>query len=315
MISRLAPPRKHNGLQTIVDNWKEPDANGPFKYDYTADFSRDIIPKNCHSHNDYWRHVPLYAALAAGCTSVEADIWLTPDQELLVGHALSATIKYRTLNNLYLEPLTTILTNRNVSIASTSDKEIGLFDSDPNISTILLIDMKTDGPAIWPILRAQLQPLRAKNWLTYYDGETLHQGPLTIVGTGQTPFDLIQQNNTNRYIFYDAPLVSISQPQFNTTNSYYASADFKALMPLVWLGHFTMKQEERFKDQIAAAEAKGLKSRYYGTPGWPIGLRDGVWEKLTDWGVGMLNVDDLGSAAGWNWGVCVVAGFVLCGNS
>ena len=41
--------------------------------------------KNIHSHNDYWRDVPLYSALANGVRSIEADVWLNPkDQKLYV---------------------------------------------------------------------------------------------------------------------------------------------------------------------------------------------------------------------------------------
>jgi hypothetical protein len=83
----------------------------------------------------------------------------------------------------------------------------------------------------------------------------------------------------------------------------------------LWLGSITSKQEKTLKQQIQAAEDKGLKSRYWGTPAWPISVRDSVWVKLMELGVGMLNVDDLVSATRWNWGLCVVAGIVLCGNS
>jgi hypothetical protein len=315
LITRLAPPSGHSGLDHIVSIWKEPDTSGAFKYEWKDDFSRDIVTKNCHSHNDYWRHVPLYAALAAGCTSIEADVWLTEDDELLVSHSWSSTRAVRTLHTLYLDPLANILEQRNVSTASTSNKETGVFDTDPNTSTILLIDFKSDGHKIWPVLQTQLQKFRDNNWLTYYDGTTLYQGPLTIVGSGNTPFELVQQNSTNRFIFYDAPLQSVSQPQYNTTNSYYASANLKAAMGGLWLGTFSWKQENNVKQQIQAAAQKGLKSRYWDTPAWPIGMRDRVWAKLMEFGVGVLNVDDLVSATRWNWGFCVVAGIALCGKT
>jgi glycerophosphoryl diester phosphodiesterase len=289
--------------------------NGAFKYDWRDDFSRDIVPKNCHSHNDYWRRVPLYQALAAGCTSIEADVWLTDDNELLVGHSWSSTKSTRTLRTLFLDPLANIFEHRNVSVASTSNKETGMFDTDPNTSTILLIDFKSDGHKIWPVLQSQLQAFRDKNWLTYYDGKTLYKGPLTIVGTGQTPFELVQQNSTNRYIFYDAPLRSISEPQYNSTNSYYASSHLKSAIGGTWSGKFSAKQESTLKQQIQAAEDKGLKSRYWDTPAWPISMRDNVWAKLMDLGVGVLNVDDVVSATRWNWGFCVVAGIALCGKT
>jgi glycerophosphoryl diester phosphodiesterase len=314
LIARLAPKPNHSGLEHIVGKWAEPDANGAFKYEWREDFSRDIVPKNCHSHNDYWRRVPLYAALAAGCTSIEADVWLAEDNELLVGHSRASTTTTRTLRTLYLDPLANIFEHRNVSTASTSDRETGVFDAEPNTSTILLIDFKSDGHKIWPVLQAQLKAFRDKNWLTYYDGTALHQGPLTVVGTGSTPFELVQQNSTDRYIFYDAPLRTISEPQYNSTNSYYASTNLKAAIGRMWLGHFSSKQESTLKQQIQAAEDKGLKSRYWDTPAWPISVRNNVWAKLMQFGVGVLNVDDLIGATRWDWDFCVVAGIALCGK-
>ncbi|KAF1365371.1 hypothetical protein EJ07DRAFT_96614 [Lizonia empirigonia] len=314
LIRRLAPPSDHSGLQDIVEHWKEPDGNGAYQFEWRDDFSRGVVPKNCHSHNDYWRRVPLYNALAVGCVSVEADIWLTDDRELLVSHSWWSTTKYRTLRSLYLDPLTNILDKRNVTVASEDAKEIGVFETDPAVSTILLIDFKSNGHETWPILLEQLQALRDRDWLTYYDGEVLHQGPLTIVGTGNTPFDLVQQNSSNRIIFFDAPLLSISDEQYNTANSYYASVEMKKAIGHLWLNNLSAKQVNKLTEQIHAAEAKGLKSRYWGEPRWPISLRDKVWFKLTELGVGMLNVDDLVSATRWNWNWCVVGGLALCGN-
>ncbi|KAF1947712.1 hypothetical protein EJ02DRAFT_2801 [Clathrospora elynae] len=315
LIRRLAPPSGHSGLQHIVQTWREPDSDGAFKFDWRDDFSRDIVPKSCHSHNDYWRAVPLYAALAAGCVSFEADIWLTDDEELLVGHSWRSTKPERTLRTLYLDPLTNIFESRNVSVASSLEKETGVFDADPNNSTILLIDFKSDGADTWPVLLSQLSTFREKNWLTYYDGEKLNQGPLTIVGTGNAPFDLIQQNSTDRYIFFDAPLLSVSEEQYDPTNSYYASTNLKAAVGKMWFGHMSDEQVDTVKEQVKKAEEKGLKSRYWDTPAWPIATRDAVWRRLVESGVGMLNVDDLVGATRWNWGWCVVAGIALCGNS
>lgn len=314
LLRRLAPSLRQNGLQHIVDTWEEPNAGVAFQYEWRDDFSRDIVPKNCHSHNDYWRAVPLYAALAVGCTSIEADIWLTEDDELLVSHSWESTTKDRTIKSLYLDPLANILEQRNATTADSQDKKTGIFDMDPTTTTVLLIDFKSDGAATWPVLLSQLAPLREKNWLTYYDGETLHQGPLTIVGTGNTPFNLIQAAATDRYIFFDAPLLSVSN-DYNTTNSYYASSALSSAVGKVWFATMSSGQIERVKEQVEAADAKGLKSRYWGTPSWPIGRRDEAWKVLMGAGVGVLNVDDLVSATMWNWGWCVVAGIALCGNS
>ncbi|ORY14297.1 hypothetical protein BCR34DRAFT_479650 [Clohesyomyces aquaticus] len=314
LVHRLNPPRVSSGLQHIVDEWKEPTSSGAYTFEWREDFSRDIVPKNCHSHNDYWRRVPTYEALAAGCISIEADIW-QDYSELLVSHSWRATNKERTLRSLYLDPLTNIFTNRNVSKASTEDKEVGVFDADPNVSVILLIDIKNEGHSVWPILLSQLQPLHDKGWLTYFDGTKLVKGPLTVVGTGNTPFELVQANNTNRFVFYDAPLDDISNDKYTTENSYYASIAINKAIGRIWFNTLTSSQVDTLKRQIKAAANKNLVSRYWDTPSWPISLRDKVWFTLTDNDVGMLNVDDLISATRWNWNWCKIAGLTLCGNS
>jgi hypothetical protein len=128
------------------------------------------------------------------------------------------------LNTFYLKPLSRIFDKRDISQASLKDKEIGMFNADSNVSIVLSIDFKSDGHAIWPALFAQLQPLRDKNWLTYYDGEVMYRGPHTIVGTGNTPMELVQSIPTERFVFFDAPLTSISDATYNYTNPCHASA-------------------------------------------------------------------------------------------
>lgn len=60
-----------NVLQNILLNTDKSD-----KYHYPTDFTREIVPKPIHSHNDYWRDVPFYTGLSYGAISTEADVWL-----------------------------------------------------------------------------------------------------------------------------------------------------------------------------------------------------------------------------------------------
>lgn len=257
----------------------------------------------------------MYESLAAGCVGIEADIWLMEDGELRVSHTRRSIKEERTLRNLYLDPLANILTNRNVSVASTEEKEMGIFDADPNASVTLLIEFKSDAHKAWPVLLEQLQPLREKGWLTYFDGTNLVKGPLTIVATGKAPFELVQANNSNRFVFFDAPLQDISNPKYTSENSYYASAKLSKAVGIVWFNSLSSAQMDTMKSQITAASDKGLLSRYYSTPSWPISLRNKVWFALSENEVGMLNVDDLDGATRWDWNWCVVAGLSLCGNN
>ena len=72
-----------------------------------------FYPYNANAHNDYWHRVPLYKGLAAGCTSTEADIWVTNytdgSHDPLVGHSSKVLTPARTLRSLYLDPLREIL--------------------------------------------------------------------------------------------------------------------------------------------------------------------------------------------------------------
>lgn len=43
---------------------------------HPADWSRDVLPIPVHSHNDYWRDVPILHALSLGVRSVESDVSL-----------------------------------------------------------------------------------------------------------------------------------------------------------------------------------------------------------------------------------------------
>jgi hypothetical protein len=312
LITRLSPPTPRSGLQRIASGWREPDSRGPYTFPWPEDFSRDITPVNCHSHNDYWRAVPLYDALAAGCVSIEADVWLQGNGELLVGHSKSALNPFRTLRSLYLDPLANILIHRGVSKTSGSSLKTGVFEKDANSSITLLIDIKTDGHETWLAVLSQLEPMYKSGWLTHFDGKKVVRGPLTVVGTGNTPFDDLIANSTDRYIFFDAPLLDIANASYTTENSYYASTALKPAIGRLWFNTISGKQVDTLKTQIKAAADKGLMSRYWDTPSWPISLRQKVWTTLTDNGVSMLNVDDLVSATRWNWNWCVIAGLPLC---
>lgn len=296
-----------------------------------------VIPIACHSHNDYWRRVPLFSALAAGCTSVEADIWLDGD-ELRVGHTMRTVLPNQSLRSLYIDPLLEILDQhnpaRNISSGETRSlieaddfSPVGIFVTEPDQPLILLIDFKASPELLWPILMKHLQPLRQKGYLTHFNGTTLIQRPITVVATGSAPFHRIQASNTYRDIFYDAPLDKlvpipselkpepepesksetshISDPNsdspYTKYNSYYASVDFHASIGSLPLGRLSQDQLAKIRAQIAAAHDRGLKVRYWGTPGWPVGLRDYVWRVLVREGVDMLNVDDLRAASRVDW--------------
>lgn len=70
--------------ENFMPDWGKPGAHGDGMAKYPTDATRDIIPIPCHSHNDYWRRIPVFDAIHWGCTSIEADVWLF-DDDLFVG--------------------------------------------------------------------------------------------------------------------------------------------------------------------------------------------------------------------------------------
>ena len=199
-----------DGVHRIVESWGRPGHIGAGLSSWPTDFSRDIIPMPCHSHNDYWRRVPLFSAIEVGCIGVEADVWLF-DEELFVGHSVASLTPNRTLDSLYINPLLEILSKQNPKstlLPEETSQPHGVFDTDPEQTLILLIDFKTSGSALWPHVQMALQPLREKNYLTRSNGTNITRGPITVVGTGNTPFDLVNSEEANPHhdVFFDAPL-------------------------------------------------------------------------------------------------------------
>ncbi|KAL8754869.1 MAG: hypothetical protein Q9199_004032 [Rusavskia elegans] len=310
-----------NDIQRLITSWGKPGTPTEARSHYPTEFSRGIIPIPCHSHNDYERQVPLYDALQAGCISVEADVWLR-DDNLLVGHTQNSLTAARTLQSLYLEPLLSILTRQNApeKTSETSSGQTsfpfaanvsGIFETNTSISLTLLLDIKTDGQATLPVIERQLEPLRTKGWLTHTSDSTLIPGPITITGSGNTPFELIQMEKGNRDIFFDAPLAqfwgedidasSTNRTVFNPQNSLYASAPFSEIIGKPWHGVLRPAQVDLIRAHVQAAAAQGLKVRYWDTPAWPVKLREHVWDVLVKEGVGVLNVDDLEAVKSRKW--------------
>ncbi|GME44645.1 hypothetical protein GTA08_BOTSDO04387 [Neofusicoccum parvum] len=349
ILINLGPAFYNDEVYDIRSRLSGPSHEDAGLLNYPTDFTRDIQPHPCHSHNDYWRRIPLFEAISYGCVGVEADVWLFPDSsnelELYVGHNTASLTPKRTFRNLYVDPIVEILDHANspatlvVSHEAAPARPNGVWDADPAQTLVLLVDFKNDGEKLWPVVQWQLESLRSRGYLTYWNGTEVVEGPVTVVATGSAPFDLLTANTTYRDIFFDAPLamlfeepepipgIDVSQQKlplptaatsgqgttglppgttadsFNSSNSYYASVSFpKAVGRGHWLrGQPTAHQLHLLRGQIQGAKKRGLKPRYWGTPNWPIALRNNMWEVLVEEGVDFLNVDDLQAATSWDW--------------
>ena len=263
--------------------------------DLTAELVRSTIPIPCHSHNDYWRKVPVFSALHVGCIGIEADVWLA-DDDLYVGHIQSSLRPNRTFSKLYIEPLTRIIEAQNGPNDPLSSSSRGVYDMDSSQTLVLLIDLKTGAKETWPYVMKQLEPLRKKGWLSFVEDGTVTHRAVTVVATGNSEFGMVSQNATYRDVFFDAPLEALEASPYDSTNSYYTSVSFKQTVGLVRFGRLSDGQVGTIRKQVAQAHSLGLKARYWGLPAWPISVRNHVWEVLQREGVDILNVDDLKGA-------------------
>lgn len=167
---------------------------------------------------------------------MEADIWRFED-ELLVGHDGSQLNWNSTLSSMYLDPLKRLLDGRNRPSQFTDGSIYGVFETDPDQTLVLLVDFKQPDEEAFNLLKQQLQPLRDADYLSHWDGEAMNLKPITVVCSGDAPFERIAEASGHRDIFYDAPLHNVSLSVHNVSNSYYASTNFRASVGQVWLGH------------------------------------------------------------------------------
>ncbi|KAF2685300.1 hypothetical protein K458DRAFT_301055 [Lentithecium fluviatile CBS 122367] len=288
-------PDVSSTLQNVLKN-----TDGSNKYTYPTDFTRGILPKPFHSHNDYWRDVPFYSGLSYGAVSTEADVWLI-NGTLYVGHERSALTAERTLESLYINPILDTLHRQNPTTDFAPSSTLnGVFDTASTQTLYLFIDLKTDGPTTWPAVLSALEPLRKEGYLSSYDGTAFTSRPVTVIGTGNTPLWLVQAA-VPRDAFYDAPLALLNSTYTNVTanDAPIASTDFAASLGEVRKPELNETQLATLRAQIKTASDKGIKARYWNQPQFPIGVRNAVWRGLWEEGVGLLNVDDLEGAAGF----------------
>ncbi|KAB8343213.1 hypothetical protein FH972_022803 [Carpinus fangiana] len=292
-------------------------------------FPGSVQPLDCHSHNDNERRLPLFEALHYGCTSIEADVWLLEqDESLLVGHSRHSLHQRRNLASMYIRPIEHMLDQRN---PAGSTPVSGVFDLEPQRSLVLLVDLKSDGYKALPILEQQLAPLRSKGYLTHYNGRWVVDGLVTVVVTGNAPFDLVTADDSYRDVFFDAPLAliwedhnkdNVAEPKeihatpleqeqskgqgltglegitnasvFTPINSYYASVSYKQALNRNFPPIFppSASQVEMMRQMVEAAQSQGLKVRFWSAPNWPPRLRNTFWAIATLLGVDMIGVDD-----------------------
>jgi len=224
-----------------------------------------------------------------------------------VGHELSALTTERTFQSLYIDPILDTVKRQNptTQFVDGSQTKNGVFDTDGGQTLYLWIDLKTDGPSTWSAVLDALAPLNDVGYLTTTDGKSISSGPVTAIGTGNTPMSYFIPNDpatssNPRFAFYDAQLSTLNSSAGTNITSLItpiASTQFSAQFGQVLTEGLDSSQLALLRSQIGYAKSKDIGARYWDSPNWPIGTRNAMWRTLLEEGVALLNVDDLEGAA------------------
>lgn len=228
---------------------------------------------NAHAHNDYWHERPLHDALSYGFTSVEADIFLK-DKKLLVGHEESELSSDRTLEEMYLKPISKLVFENNGSVY---EKPCRFF---------LMIDLKTERQATYAELRILLKEY--SHMLTTWDANGVSHGPVTIVITSAEPIVKLVTSG-KRYASIDGRISDLKSDHLISPYQMPLISD-KWSKHFKWNGDgpFPAVEKNKLVDIASECHRQGRLLRF-----WAIPENESVWEELLAAGVDLINADDL----------------------
>ena len=249
-----------------------------FSIPFSEKSSAKIFINNAHSHNDYLNKRPLFDALENNFKSIEVDVFLLKSN-LYVGHNWLQLRKNKTIEKLYLDPLWNIF-NENKGFIYQNKTPL-----------YLLVDIKTGADPTHNILKIILK--KYKPMLTRVVSDSLIQGSVTIILSGNKPALEDFKYNIDRFVFLDGRFSNISK---NISN---------LLMPIIsidWSDHFQwngvgiMPKKELIllSDIINKIHLEKKKLRFWASPDNKNG-----WIILENAGVDLINTDKINEFSGY----------------
>lgn len=223
---------------------------------------------NAHSHNDYEKPFPFYAAYEEGLGSMEADLHLINDT-LWVAHDSARTGIDPTFEVLYLQPL---------------DKEVARNNGFPYIDHTqklqLLIDLKT---AAIPTLDKVVAALRKYPSLT-------NNPAIRFVISGNRPDPATWQQYPS-FIWFDGNMDQ-AYPAAALEKIALMSAGFTKYSTWNGKGRLVAQEQDTLQKLIAGAHALGKPVRFWATPD-----NTNAWYHLMKLNVDYLNTDRIAELA------------------
>ncbi|GAB3265690.1 hypothetical protein GCM10027347_33610 [Larkinella harenae] len=228
---------------------------------------------NAHAHNDYEQSRPLWDALDHGFTSVEADVYAKGDS-LYVSHNRPAFWNAeRTLEQLYLRPLTERIRQNG-----------GKVYPNYNGPVYLMIDFKTGADSTYKALENVLQ--RYRSILTTCRGNRCQPGAVTVFISGNRPIETLKKSRQRLAGLDGRPTdlgKGFSRDLMPVVSDSYGNQ-------LSWRGQGPMPDEQfqKLRQLVQRVHAEGKKLRLWACPEDPA-----VWAKLREAGADFLSTDQL----------------------
>ena len=245
-----------------------------------------------HAHNDYEHERPLLDALDHGFTSVEADVYLV-DGELLVAHDPEDLDPSRTLQSLYLDPL-----------SDRVDQYGGVYPRWRKHEFQLLVDIKNTGEATYAELHEVLSDDAYRPMFTKLKRDRVRSRAVTVVVSGDRPREVMEAQK-KRFAFYDGRIANPDDlgPGDDATIVPLVSDNWTVLFDWVGVGPMPEEERARLQEIVATSHAAGQRVRFWATPDLPSPERDAIWTELVAADVDHINTDDLAGLAEFLTGV------------
>lgn len=220
--------------------------------------------QNAHSHNDYKQKNPFYLAYKCGFGSMEADVFNLPEG-LLVGHDRNELTVKRTLENLYLKPLSLMIKKNNGYPYKDSLKVLQLLielksypDSELSVIDHLL--------AIYPEIRDNKK--------------------VVITFTGMIPSDSVMER-CPAYMHFDGDMHH-SYSSLAERKIWMFSDDFSHYTAWQGRGPLSYDDFRKLKSLVNHFHGMGKKVRFWGAPDNPLS-----WKLLEQLDVDYINTDKI----------------------
>lgn len=239
---------------------------------FSCTLQAQTIHYNAFSHNDYERPRPLFDALSFNFNCVEADLWLI-DGELYVSHDSVAPNPDITFEKLYLLPLVERIKRNNGQVYPGSDRPF-----------YLMVDCKTDGEAMYPVLKKKLEPY--ESFFCHEKDGKLQESAVLFYLSGRSPNETIAAD-TNRFIFIDGTIEDLGKG-IPATLMPVISDNYSKYIGWKGQGEIPTEKLEQMREYIRQTHVEGKLFRWWGAPDTPQFKKFFIKEK-----VDLIGADDL----------------------